>query len=88
MGAYQRQLPLADLLLVAVEELRSNTSISSYTFEGGVERRTYPDIFAAITTAINSAMKTLCDVIGLNIDSVWGMIQGMDDMINELLSGE
>ena len=70
MNAYQRQLPLPDLMLRAFAELRTNPTISSYTFEDGTEHRRYPDILTAISKAIDHILDMLCSIIGLDSTAV------------------
>ena len=75
MNAYQRQLPLPDLMLRAFAELRTNPTISSYTFEDGIEHRRYPDILTAISKAINNVLDMLCSIIGLDLMDVWDFLE-------------
>lgn len=70
MNAYQRQLPLPDLMLVALAELRTNPTISSYTFEDGIVHRRYPDILTAISKAIDYTLTQIAQIIGLNWDAM------------------
>jgi hypothetical protein len=72
MNAYQRQLPLCDLMLIAQDELRSNPTISTYTFENGVERRRYiqDNMLTAIRIATDNVLGMTCDVIGIDFDSI------------------
>lgn len=66
--AYQRQLPLADLHLIALPELRTNPTITSYLMVDGREIRL--NMLDRIQAAIDTTFEILCSLLGVDWDAI------------------
>lgn len=77
MTTTAHRTPLPDLLAVAMEELRTNPTISTYTFENGAEQRQYRYTYAAITARIRAATNAILNMIGT--------ITGLGDSFTDFL---
>jgi hypothetical protein len=68
--AYQRQLPMDELLEVARAELKTNHTITTYVMVNGAERRKLANPLARLQGILYDLTATIGSVIG--IDLRWG----------------
>lgn len=83
MNAYQRQLPLQELMLVAELELSNNPTITSYTFENGSERRRFANPMQRLQVTLDRMFEQICDLMGIDFKAIAEFVDSIDGRLSE-----